>query len=124
MCGKELAFLTKFALLRLITLFIHNFSRTEVVLQEPANAKTVVANAPILKMPILQLVGSRSAFINETIHVNTKLDPTNSNWVKINNACGLILDEKSEEVTEAILLFLQGLGYCKFSFSFIIYLYF
>lgn len=83
------------------------------MLQEPADARTATPNSPILKIPILQLVGSRSAFLNETINVNTKLDPANSEWVKVNNACGLVLDEKSGEVTEAILLFLQGLGYCE-----------
>jgi len=81
-------------------------SRTEIALQNVSGAKS-----PILKVPILQLVGSRSAFLEETITVNTKLNPALSEWVKVSNACGLVLDEKSEEVTESLLLFLQGLGY-------------
>jgi hypothetical protein len=84
------------------------------VLLQPADGKSTALTSPILKIPILQLVGSRSAFLNETINVNTKLDPANTEWVKVSNACGLVLDEKSEEVTESILLFLQGLGYCEF----------
>jgi len=86
-------------------------NRTEIILQEAADSKSAVPNSPILKVPILQLVGSRSAFIEESVNTNTKLNPASSEWVKVSDACGLILDEKSEEVTESILLFLQGLGY-------------
>uniref|UniRef100_A0AC34Q773 Uncharacterized protein n=1 Tax=Panagrolaimus sp. JU765 TaxID=591449 RepID=A0AC34Q773_9BILA len=66
---------------------------------------------PKLNIPVLQLVGSRSAFVDETVDVNAKLDPTKSDWVKIGDCSGLVLDDKPEKATEAILLFLQGLGY-------------
>jgi pimeloyl-ACP methyl ester carboxylesterase len=63
---------------------------------------------PKLNVPVLQLVGARSAFIEDTVTVNTKLDPSKSEWVKISDSCGLVLDDKPEKVTEAILYFLQG----------------
>jgi hypothetical protein len=66
------------------------FSRNELVLQEPSDSKTSTPNSPILKVPILQLVGSRSAFLNETINLNTKLDQKITEWVKVSNACGLV----------------------------------
>jgi len=95
-----------------LALFMESYlNRTAIVLQEPSDGKSTTPNSPILKVPILQLVGSRSAFLDETVNVNTKLNPAISEWVKVSNACGLVLDEKSEEVTESILLFLQGLGY-------------
>ncbi|KAI6179453.1 hypothetical protein M3Y98_00612200 [Aphelenchoides besseyi] len=95
-----------------LVLFMEAYlNRTEIVLQQPANGATSALNTPILKVPILQLVGSRSAFLDATVNVNTKLDPANTEWVKVSNACGLVLDEKPEEVTESLLLFLQGLGY-------------
>lgn len=86
-------------------------NRTEIPLLEAADSKSAIPNTPILKIPILQLVGSRSAFLDETVNTNTKLNPATTEWYKVSNACGLVLDEKSEEVTESILLFLQGLGY-------------
>jgi hypothetical protein len=60
------------------------------MLQEPADSKSAIANAPILKVPVLQLVGSRSAFLQESINLNTKLDMKISEWVKVSNACGLV----------------------------------
>ena len=67
----------------------------------------------LLKVPILQLVGSRSAFVEESSYVNSQLDPSQCDWVKISDACGLVLDDKPESVTHALVLFLQGLGYCE-----------
>lgn len=66
---------------------------------------------PIFKVPVLQIVGSGSAFVNDTVDVNARLDPSKSDWIKISDSCGLVLDDKPEKVTEAMLLFLQGLGY-------------
>uniref|UniRef100_A0A0M3HX41 N-myc downstream regulated n=2 Tax=Ascaris TaxID=6251 RepID=A0A0M3HX41_ASCLU len=65
---------------------------------------------PSLKVPVLQIVGSGSAFINDSVDVNARLDPSKSDWIKVSDSCGLVLDDKPEKVTEAMLLFLQGLG--------------
>jgi len=43
--------------------------------------------------------------------MNSKLDPTRSNWMKISDSSGLVLEEKPDKVTEAVLLFLQGQGH-------------
>jgi|UniRef100_A0AC35G154 pimeloyl-ACP methyl ester carboxylesterase len=69
------------------------------------------SSGPKLNVPVLQLVGDRSGFIEDTVTVNTKLDPAKSDWVKVSDSCGLILDDKPEKATHSILLFLQGLGY-------------
>ncbi|CAJ0573023.1 unnamed protein product, partial [Mesorhabditis spiculigera] len=69
------------------------------------------AAGPQLRVPVLQLVGAGSAFVNETVEVNTRLDPSKSDWIKVSGSCGLVLDDRPEAVTEALMLFLQGLGY-------------
>lgn len=66
---------------------------------------------PTLKIPVLQIVGSGSAFVNDTVDANAQFDPSKSDWIKVSDSCGLVLDDKPEKVTEAMLLFLQGLGY-------------
>ncbi|CAD5209531.1 unnamed protein product [Bursaphelenchus xylophilus] len=86
-------------------------NRTEIIVQQPANGSVSSPNHPILKVPVLQLVGSRSAFIEETVDLHSKLDPARSEWIKISDCSGLVLDDKPEKVTESLLLFLQGLGY-------------
>ncbi|CAB3407289.1 unnamed protein product [Caenorhabditis bovis] len=64
-----------------------------------------------LKVPVLQIVGAGSAHVEDTVEVNTKLDPAHADWVKISDSCGLVLDDRPEAVTESLMLFLQGLGY-------------
>ncbi|KRX81928.1 Protein NDRG1, partial [Trichinella sp. T6] len=66
---------------------------------------------PTIECPVLQIVGSGSPHINDTVELNSKLDPTKSNWMKVSDSSGLVLEEKPEKVTEAILLFLQGEGH-------------
>lgn len=68
-------------------------------------------SGPQLKIPVLQLVGSGSAHIEDTVDVNTKLDPAHADWIKISDSCGLVLDDRPDAVTESMMLFLQGLGY-------------
>ncbi|EPB71051.1 Ndr family protein [Ancylostoma ceylanicum] len=66
---------------------------------------------PQLNVPVLQIVGAGSPFVNDTVDVNTKLDPAHSDWIKVSDACGLVLDDRPEVVTESMMLFLQGLGF-------------
>ncbi|VDO60938.1 unnamed protein product [Heligmosomoides polygyrus] len=69
---------------------------------------------PQLNVPVLQIVGAGSPFVNDTVDVNTKLDPAHTDWIKVSDACGLVLDDRPEVVTESMMLFLQGLGFCEF----------
>ncbi|VDN52573.1 unnamed protein product [Dracunculus medinensis] len=69
------------------------------------------SNGPHLNVPVLQMVGSASGFVDDTVEVNSRLDPATSEWIKISDSCGLVLDDKPQNVTQAILLFLQGLGH-------------
>ena len=42
--------------------------------------------------------------------MNGRLDPSNSSWMKISDA-GMVLEEQPSKISEALRLFLQGLGY-------------
>ncbi|CAD6184241.1 unnamed protein product [Caenorhabditis auriculariae] len=79
--------------------------RTPVVLSRDGTS------GPQLNVPVLQMVGAGSAFVDDSVDVNTKLDPAQSDWIKISDSCGLVLDDRPEVVTESLMLFLQGLGY-------------
>ncbi|PAV71170.1 hypothetical protein WR25_07359 [Diploscapter pachys] len=68
-------------------------------------------NGPKLNVPVMQIVGAGSAFIEESVEINTKLDPSKSDWIKVSDSCGLVLDDRPDSVTESFILFLQGLGY-------------
>ncbi|KAK4877342.1 hypothetical protein RN001_009848 [Aquatica leii] len=66
--------------------------------------------AHTLHMPVLNITGSRSPHVDDTITLNGRLDPTNSSWMKISD-CGMVLEEQPAKVSEAFRLFLQGEGY-------------
>uniref|UniRef100_A0A1I7XGW1 Alpha-amylase n=1 Tax=Heterorhabditis bacteriophora TaxID=37862 RepID=A0A1I7XGW1_HETBA len=73
-------------------------------------------SGPQFTVPVLQIIGAGSAFINETVVLNTKLDPSKSDWIKVSDSCGLVLDDRPEAVTESMMLFLQGLGFYTIRF--------
>lgn len=62
------------------------------------------------KCPVLQLVGSSSGHMEDTIYMNTRLNPKESTWMKL-DGCGMPLEEEPEKSAEAFRLFVQGLGY-------------
>lgn len=106
---------------------LYDYSRTPLTLQY--HDSVTGGYKPLLHMPVLQIVGARSAFIDDTANINAQLDASKRDWLKVvsqqwlrlrfehafqvSDACGLVLDDKPEAVSEALLLFLQGLGYCK-----------
>ncbi|XP_057671759.1 protein NDRG3 isoform X2 [Diorhabda carinulata] len=63
-----------------------------------------------LAMPVMNITGSMSPHMEDTVTFNGRLDPTNSSWMKISD-CGMILEEQPAKVSEAFRLFLQGEGY-------------
>jgi len=75
-----------------------------------ANGKTIHGATRTLKMPVLNVVGEQSPHVDATVVLNGKLDPANCTWMKIREA-GMVIEEQPEKVSEAVKLFLQGLGY-------------
>uniref|UniRef100_A0A1B6LBZ6 Protein NDRG3 n=2 Tax=Graphocephala atropunctata TaxID=36148 RepID=A0A1B6LBZ6_9HEMI len=67
-------------------------------------------NGATLGMAVLNISGALSPHMEETVTLNSRLDPTNSSWMKISD-CGMVLEEQPNKVSEALRLFLQGLGY-------------
>ncbi|XP_023233993.1 protein NDRG3-like [Centruroides sculpturatus] len=64
---------------------------------------------------VLLLAGNLSPHLEMTITMNSRLDPTNSTWMKLSD-CGMPLEEQPAKVCEALHLFLQGLGYAANQF--------
>jgi len=73
---------------------------------DPEKKKTVRS----LKCPVMMVTGNYSPHVDDTVTMNGRLDPTNSNWMKLQD-CAHVLEEQPGKVSEAIRLFLQGLGY-------------
>jgi len=62
------------------------------------------------KCTVLLLCGSLSPHVDDTINMNSRLNPNSSTWMKLSD-CGMVLEEQPSKVFEAFYLFLQGLGY-------------
>lgn len=73
---------------------------------EPSRRK----DSATLQMPVMNITGSLSPHVDDTVTLNGRLDPTNSSWMKISD-CGMVLEEQPGKVAEAFRLFLQGQGY-------------
>lgn len=57
----------------------------------------------------LVLCGNDSPFLEDSITMNQRLRPDRSTWMKLFD-CGLPIDEQPDKVSEAFILFVQGLG--------------
>jgi len=64
-----------------------------------------------LQVPVLNLVGGLSPFVDETVTLNGRLAPEKTNWLKVQDSA-MVLDEQPGKVCEAFRLFLQGQGFC------------
>uniref|UniRef100_A0A4D5R9Z9 Protein NDRG3 n=1 Tax=Scolopendra viridis TaxID=118503 RepID=A0A4D5R9Z9_SCOVI len=71
-------------------------------------------NARMIKCPVMMITGNSSPHVDDTVTMNGRLDPVNSNWMKLQD-CGHVLEEQPAKVSEAIRLFLQGQGYAVMS---------
>lgn len=87
-----------------LSLFIESYlKRTDLNLVRGNKEKT-------FKSSILLLCGDYSPHVEDTVTMNSRLDPTNSTWMKLGD-CGMVLEEQPGKVAEALRLFIQGLGY-------------
>lgn len=57
----------------------------------------------------LILCGNDSPYLDDSINMNQRLMPDRSTWMKLFD-CGLAIDEQPYKVSEAFILFAQGLG--------------
>ncbi|XP_054714465.1 protein NDRG3-like [Uloborus diversus] len=93
-----------------LSLIIESFvQRTDLGIMremDPARKKT----AKNFKCHVLLLAGDMSPHLEDSVTMNSRLDPTNSTWMKL-SGCGMVLEEEPGKVSEALKYFLQGLGY-------------
>jgi len=75
-----------------------------------SNGKTILGANRTLRMNCLNVVGEFSPHVDSTVNFNGRLDPEKCTWMKINDASMVVL-EQTEKVAQAIILFVQGLGY-------------
>lgn len=62
------------------------------------------------RCPALLMTSYHSPHIEDTIYMNSRLNPESSQWMKLSD-CGMPLEEQPGKVAEAFRLFVQGLGY-------------
>ena len=70
-----------------------------------------------LQVPVLNIVGALNPFVEETVTLNGKLNPSNTNWMKIQDAA-MVVEEQPGKIAEAFRLFMQGQGYCLKSWGY------
>lgn len=94
-----------------LALFIDSYiRRTDLNINREMDPNRRRDSNATLQMPIMNITGSYSPHVDDTVTLNGRLDPTNSSWMKISD-CGMVLEEQPHKVCEAMRLFLQGLGY-------------
>lgn len=102
---------------RNLSLFINSYlQRSDLQMQrpEPGSAKKVQLT---LKCVSLLITGSNSPHQDDVIDTNSRLDPAKSNYFKVSDCGGMPLEEQPHKVATSLILFLQGLGYCKCKLS-------
>jgi len=93
-----------------LALFIDSYiRRTDLAITRELDAGRKAATKTI-KVPVLNMTGALSPHVDDTVTFNSRLDPSNSTWMKLQD-CGMILEEQPAKVVEAFRLFLQGNGY-------------
>lgn len=89
---------------RNLSMFIDTYiRRTDLALVRGDKAKN-------FKCPVLLLTGAFSPHVDDTVTMNSRLNPNNSSWMKLSD-CGMVLEEQPGKVAESLRLFIQGLGY-------------
>lgn len=101
---------------RNLAMFLESYSkRSNIKMTRPTPGDKTINT---MKCGVLILTGANSPAVDDTVDLNSKLDPVNTTWIKISDASSLVLDEQPTSVTNAVVLFLQGYGHGKFSYLF------
>lgn len=68
-----------------LALFIDSYVRRSDLNMQRELDPNKRKEAHTLHMPVLNITGSRSPHVDDTITLNGRLDPTNSSWMKVYN---------------------------------------
>ncbi|XP_063801905.1 protein NDRG4 isoform X3 [Pseudophryne corroboree] len=82
-------------------------SRRDLEMNRPGT----VPNAKTLRAPVMLVVGDNSPAEDSVVDCNSKLDPTNTTFLKMADSGGLPQVTQPGKLTEAFKYFLQGMGY-------------
>lgn len=82
--------------------------RTPVPILRPYDPKLMAEST--LRCETLIMVGDQSPFVEDSVEVNSRLNPQKTHFLKMADAGGMLLEEELFKVSEAIVFFLQGLG--------------
>ncbi|XP_039258444.2 protein NDRG3-like [Styela clava] len=85
--------------------------RTEINVFRTVGPTTEEGEKHSIPCSTLLLVGDMSPFVEEVVELNSRLNPRKTTFLKMADAGGMILEEQTFKVAEAITYFLQGLGY-------------
>ncbi|XP_036391739.1 protein NDRG4 isoform X4 [Megalops cyprinoides] len=75
------------------------------------NRTGTVLNAKTLRCPVMLVVGDNAPAEEGVVECNSKLDPTNTTFLKMADSGGLPQLTQPGKLTEAFKYFLQGMGY-------------
>ncbi|KAL6107360.1 ndrg4 [Pungitius sinensis] len=78
------------------------------------NRSGTVINAKTLKCPAMLVVGDNAPAEEGVVECNSKLDPTNTTFLKMSDSGGLPQLTQPGKLTEAFKYFLQGMGYIAY----------
>ncbi|XP_072925732.1 protein NDRG4 isoform X1 [Hemitrygon akajei] len=85
-------------------------SRRDLEMNRPGS----VANAKTLQCPVMLVVGDNSPAEEGVVECNSKLDPTQTTFLKMADCGGLPQITQPGKLTEAFKYFLQGMGYIAY----------
>uniref|UniRef100_A0A4W5Q8R5 NDRG family member 4 n=1 Tax=Hucho hucho TaxID=62062 RepID=A0A4W5Q8R5_9TELE len=78
------------------------------------NRSGTIINAKTLKCPVMLVVGDNAPAEEGVVECNSKLDPTNTTFLKMSDSGGLPQLTQPGKLSEAFKYFLQGMGYIAY----------
>ncbi|CAB1313951.1 unnamed protein product [Coregonus sp. 'balchen'] len=78
------------------------------------NRTGTIINAKTLKCPVMLVVGDNAPAEEGVVECNSKLDPTNTTFLKMADSGGLPQLTQPGKLSEAFKYFLQGMGYIAY----------
>ncbi|XP_071496782.1 protein NDRG3-like isoform X1 [Diadema antillarum] len=94
-----------------LSLFVNSYiKRSDLNIKRELD-KNKQKNTRFIKAHSILIVGANSPHVNDSVEMNGRMDPSRSQWMKVADCGGMILEEQPAKLAESIRLFLQGQGY-------------